>query len=252
MDVTIGSAKFDLYLELDERPDGMVGRFLYSTDLFDAPTIDRMVGHWRTILEAVVAEPGTALGDLPLLAAEETAQLRAWNATTLDVPQLSLHAWFEARARHLPDTVAASSEDGQAWTYRELDRRSGQVAERLRAVGVGPETLVAVCAERSLDLLAALLGILKAGGTYLPLDPDFPPARLALVLDEARPAALLTQRSLRRALPRTDARVVLLEECDGDGGGPSAEVGPESLAYVIYTSGSTGRPKGVEVPHRAI
>ena len=251
MDVTIGTAKFDLYLELDERPDGMVGRFLYSTDLFDAPTVDRMVGHWRTILEAVVAEPGTALGDLPLLSAKETAQLRAWNATARDVPRVSLHAWFETQARNLPDTVAAASEDGQAWTYRELDRRAGQVAARLRAVGVGPETLVAVCAERSLDLLAALLGVLKAGGAYLPLDPDFPPARLALVLDEARPTALLTQRSLRRALPGTDARVVLLEECDGEAG-PSAEVGPEDLAYVIYTSGSTGRPKGVEVPHRAI
>jgi amino acid adenylation domain-containing protein len=255
MDVTIGAAKFDLYLELDERPEGLIGRFLYSTDLFDAATIRRMIGHWRTMLEAIVADPDCTLARLPLLTPEESRQLFVeWNDTGREYPQAPLHECFEAQVRRTPDAVAVEY-DGHSWTYRELDRRASVLAARLREAGVNQGMLVGICIERSLDMVASLLAILKAGGAYLPLDPTFPQKRLALILDGAGPELLLTQRALTGALPESSARVLYCNEDVSDPGVVSAfpsGVGSEDLAYVIYTSGSTGNPKGVEVPHRAV
>ncbi len=255
MDVTIGAAKFDLYLELDERPDGVIGRFLYSTDLFDEATIARMIRHWTTILAAVVADPAATLARLPLLTGEEQQQLLVdWNATRQDHTFATLNDWFEAAARKTPDAVAVTCE-GNSWTYRELDRRATRLAALLRLAAVGANTLVAISIERSLDMVAGLLAVLKAGGAYLPLDPVLPRERIKLILDDAKPQVLLTQQSLAATMPKTSARTVLCEDlADATAARIEfrADTGPENLAYVLYTSGSTGKPNGVEVTHRAV
>ena len=257
MDVTVGTSKFDLYLELDERPEGIIGRFLYSTDLFDAATIRRMIGHWTTLLEAAAADPACTLGALPLLTPQESQQLLVeWNDNRQDVPSTTVIGWFEAQAQRTPDAAAVEFE-GRSWTYRELDAAASRVAALLRDAGVQRETLVGICLERSLDMVAALLGIWKAGGAYLPLDPGLPRTRLAFMIDDAEPALVLTQRSLAEKLPASGRRVLLAENDAGDRptveqtAGPST-LTPEDLAYVIYTSGSTGQPKGVDVPHLGV
>lgn len=163
MDVGNGAAKFDLYLELDERPDGLIGRFLYSTELFDAATIRRMIGHWLTLLESVTADPGRTLGELALLTDAEAQQLLvAWNDTRADYPCATIHALVEAQAHRTPEAIAVSC-DGVAWSYAALDRRAEQLAARLDAAGVGRDTLVALCLERSPEMIAGLLAILKTG-----------------------------------------------------------------------------------------
>ncbi len=255
MDVTVGTSKFDLYLELEERPEGVIGRFLYSTELFDAATIRRMIEHWRTMLQGIVAAPDCCIGELPLLtAAESRLLLETWNDNAADIPATTLHGLFECQARVSPDAIAIER-DGARWTYSELDRRASGLSGRLTAQGVGPGMLVAICVDRSLDMMAGILAILKTGAAYLPLDPAFPAARLALILDDAKPALLLTQTSLVPSLPEHATAVVLLEDMDrGIEANASAgvNVASENLAYVIYTSGSTGKPKGVEIPHRAV
>ncbi len=261
MDVPVAAAKFDLYLELDERPEAMVARFLYSRDLFEPDTIRRMIGHYETLLGAVAADPGRTLALLPLLTAAETQQLEAWNDTSEPIAHTTLYGWFEIHARRTPDAVAVRFED-EAWTYGRLDKHAGQLAARLRAAGIGRGGLVAVCVDRSPQMVAGLLAALKAGGAFLPLDPDLPKARLQRILDEAKPAALLAERRLLSILPEYRDLIVALD--DGDAAGVSAmnestadadaPAGPEAddLAYVIYTSGSTGTPKGVEVLHRGV
>ncbi len=256
MDVASGTAKFDLYLELEERSEGIIGRFLYSTDLFDAPTIRRMIGHWRTILEAIVADPDCLLERLPLLTRSEAEQLLTqWNSTATAVPRATIHQLFEDQAARTPNATAVEC-DGKSLSYLELNRRANALANRLREQGATPGTLVAICVERSIDMLAGLLAILKTGSAYLPLDPGFPQQRLAMILENARPALLLTQPSLSGLLPKSDAKIVF---CEGgnDGGAvngptvPPTHMSGDDIAYVIYTSGSTGTPKGVEIPHHA-
>lgn len=253
MDVVTGGAKVDLCLELEERADGICGRFIYRCDMFEAGTIRRMIGHWRTILEGAIAAPGETLGRLPLMTPAESRQiLQAWNATDAPVPAATLHHWFQAQAQRTPDAIAVVFED-QAWTYRELDRRSDAVASRLRKAGVKTESLVGICMNRSLDMVAGLLGILKAGGAYLPLDPSLPRPRLAYIIENAKPAALLTEARLRRPFEAASLPVILCDpRADAEPPPTAAHADGENLAYVIYTSGSTGRPKGVEVPHSAL
>ncbi|NMO23051.1 non-ribosomal peptide synthetase, partial [Pyxidicoccus fallax] len=255
VDMDLGVAKFFLTLALDELPDGYAGVFEYNSDLFDAATIQRMASHQLRLLEAVVAAPEQLLCDLPLMSPEERHQLLVeWNDTAADYPRdTPVSAQVAARAARSPDAVALSWDGGQL-TYAELMQRVGILAERLRGLGVGPEVRVGLCARRSPELVVGLLAILEAGGAWVPLEPDAPRERLAFMLEDARPAVLLTQRALRDALPVSAATVVLFE----DGVTPSGEVPrlprpvADNAAYVLFTSGSTGRPKGVLVSHRAL
>ena len=256
MDVTVGNAKFDLYLELDERPDGLIGRFLYSSDLFDAPSIRRMIGHWTTILGAVVENPLCPLGRLPLLSPQESrVLLTEVNATGRDYPRTTLPAWFDAQARKTPDAVAIES-SGRTWRYRDLRKRAAELAAPLRRAGIGRGSLVGIMLDRSFDMVAGLLAILRTGAAYLPLDPQLPPVRLAMLVEDAQPAVVLTQRSLLDRMPRMDAKIVLCDVVPGSDEeialDSEADSSPNDLAYVLYTSGSTGKPKAVEICHRSL
>ncbi len=253
-----GVAKYDLTLVARVAESGLRLKLEYNTDLFGAATITRMHGHFRTLLEACVSDPDRRLSDLPLLTdAERHRQLVEWNATEADYDrQATVQALFEEQVALTPNAVAVVG-GGEELTYGELDRRANQLARYLRASGVGPEVRVGICLERSPRLLVGLLGILKAGGVYLPLDPGYPAARLSFMLADAKVPLLVTQARVRDQLPPSDATVVCLDiDADRiaresservDGG-----VTGDHLAYVIYTSGSTGRPKGVQVPHRAV
>ncbi|AKJ04229.1 non-ribosomal peptide synthase protein (TIGR01720 family)/amino acid adenylation domain-containing protein [Archangium gephyra] len=225
---------------------------------FDAAHIDRMLGQLRHLLESMATWPERPLAGLPLLSERERHQLLVeWNDTRAEYPrERCLHQLVEAQVERTPDAVAVEFE-GQRLTYRELDRRANQLAHALRERGVGPETRVGLCVERSLEMAVGLLGILKAGGAYVPLDPGYPPARLAFMLEDSAPAVLLTQRHLLERLEPKGTPVLCL---DSEGqelsrlsaDAPDAGVHSDSAAYVIYTSGSTGQPKGAVITHRAL
>ncbi|MEU0960126.1 amino acid adenylation domain-containing protein [Micromonospora aurantiaca] len=250
------ATRFDFELHAVETVDGLWGKLVFNTDLFDRATVERMAQRWTALLDAVVAAPDTPVSRLPLLPAAERDLLAAWNDTTADFPRTeTLHGPIEERAAATPDAVAVTI-DGHSRTYAELNAQANRVAHRLRAAGVGPETLVGVCAERSVELVAGLLGVLKAGGAYLPLDPEYPADRLAFMVGDADAPVVLVQSHLRDVLPDTGATVLELDDAtvwaDRPDTDPAPAAGPENLAYVIYTSGSTGRPKGVPNTHRGI
>ncbi len=253
-----GTAKTDLALELWDEPEGLRGYFEYNTDLFDATTIARMAGHFQILLEGVVADPGQHLSALPLLTEAERHQLLVeWNDTQSDYPRdACIHELFETQAERTPDAVAVVFED-ERLTYRQLNRRSNQLAHHLRKLGVGPEVLVGICVERSIEMVVGLLGILKAGGAYVPLDPSYPRERLGFMLEDARAPVLLTEGRLVDDLPGHGAQVVCLDTGWEAIARESEEnsvsgVTADNLAYVMYTSGSTGRPKGVMICHRGV
>src|SRR6185369_13260453 len=256
------TARFDLTLSLGEAAGGLAGAVEYATDLFDAVTIDRLIGHYERLLTGLVGmveEPELRAGEIGLLSPEEELQLHAWNETATAYPfDRPLHAWIEDQVDRTPWAVAVVCA-GVELSYGELDRRANRLAWRLRALGVGPESRVAVCLERSTDLEVALLAVLKAGGAYVPLDPEYPRERLAFMLTDARPMVLLSSEPLLDRLPEPEVPVVWLDGLDvwlGDArsGGrlPDGFAGDQQLAYMIYTSGSTGRPKGAMVSHRSI
>ncbi|MET9300169.1 amino acid adenylation domain-containing protein [Micromonospora aurantiaca] len=250
------ATRFDFELHAVETVDGLWGKLVFNTDLFDRVSVERMAQRWTTLLDAVVAAPDTPVSRLPLLPVAERDLLAAWNDTTADFPRAeTLHGPIEERAAATPDAVAVTI-DGHSRTYAELNAQANRVAHRLRAAGVGPETLVGVCAERSVELVAGLLGVLKAGGAYLPLDPEYPADRLAFMVGDADAPVVLVQSHLRDVLPDTGATVLELDDATVWAGQPETDptpaAGPENLAYVIYTSGSTGRPKGVPNTHRGI
>lgn len=257
-EVDTGAAKVDLQLQLCERPEGILARFIYNTDLFDAATIARMAGHFQTLLQGVVAAPDQRLSVLPLLTpAERHRLLVEWNNTQADFPRdQCVHQLFEARAARNPNATAVVFENEQL-DYCELNRRANQLAHHLLKLGVGPDVLVAICVERSLNMVVGLLGILKAGGAYVPLDPAYPDERLSFMLEDAKVSVLLTQSGLVERLPQRGTRVVCLDAdwhavAKESAENPASRAKPENLAYVIYTSGSTGKPKGVQIPHRAV
>ncbi|MCP3144849.1 non-ribosomal peptide synthetase, partial [Pyxidicoccus xibeiensis] len=254
----LGVAKFDWTLTVQDTPGGFAGALEYNTDLFEPETIDRALGHLRMLMEAATANPEQRLHDLPLLTSGERHRLVAeWNATrTEQGAPACVHHLMEAQAARTPDAVALVYEE-QALTYRELDARANQLAWHLRALGVGPETRVGVCLERSVELVVSLLAVLKAGGAYVPFDPGYPRERLAAMLEDAAPRVLLTQESLRERLPPNDVPAVILDAEAArlaalPATPPPSGVGPEHLAYVIFTSGSTGRPKGAMNAHAAV
>ncbi len=217
MDVVTSTSKTDLYLEIDERPEGYIARFVYSADLFDDATIDRMIGQWTTLLEAAVSDPGTRLGDLAILTARERHQLAVtWNNTKCEIPRTTIHQMFERQAQLTPDAIAVEAGEYRL-TYRELNERANRLAHRLREAGAGPETLVGLCVDRSIDVIAAPLAVLKSGAAYLPLDPAFPKERLAFLMEDAQPALLLVERWLSDSLPESKCPVVFCDEADHDG-----------------------------------
>ncbi|MGP3963943.1 amino acid adenylation domain-containing protein [Nonomuraea sp. 3N208] len=246
------ATRYDLELYVGDDSGGM---FIYNTDLFEPDTIERLAGHLRTLLEQVVARPDSRLTRIDLLSEDERRLVvDEWNDTAADFPgEATLHGPVEAQAARTPDAVAVRFE-GRSLSYGELDAAADRVAHTLRGLGVGPGSVVAVCAERSLELLPGLLGVLKAGAAYLPIDPDYPPDRVAFMLADAAPVALLTQSRIRPALPHTTAITLDLDDPDVWTGvpGPLPDVRPDDVAYVIYTSGSTGRPKGVANTHGGI
>jgi amino acid adenylation domain-containing protein len=227
------TTKFDLTFTLFEGEEGLAGQLEYASDLFERTTIERLLGHFRNLLAGIAAAPGAALADLPLLGEAERRQLLKWSGDLREPREDTIHGLFAAQAGRTPDAVAVVLGDDK-WTYAELAERVGRVASRLLRLGLAPETRVAVMGERSLDLIAALLGILQAGCAYLPLDPENPPERQDFVLADAGASLLLSR-----------------DEGDGTWLSPPP-VSADQLAYVMYTSGSTGRPKGVAVTHRNV
>jgi aspartate racemase len=254
MTVDTGAAKFDLDLELDDRPDGIQGRLVYNTDLFDASTVARIAGHWETLLRGVLAEPQRAVSGLPLLTESEKKQFAEWSRTQTDYPRTQcIHQLIEMQSQHSPDSTALVQEKRKL-TYRELNARSNQLARYLRRRGVGPEVRVGVSLHSSPELIIALLGVLKAGGACVPLDPQYPRERLEYMLEDAQAPVLIAEQGTVAELSAHGAEIVSLSSHGESIGGESQEnlenvVSPESLAYVIYTSGSTGKPRGVLLTH---
>ncbi|MDJ0396117.1 amino acid adenylation domain-containing protein [Rhodococcus sp. G-MC3] len=264
VDVDPGVAKFDLQLTATERFEGdaeagISASFTFATDLFDRSTVSGFAKIFLAILDAVVADSSMAVGDLEIVAAGDRARmLEQWNPPSAPVEAVTLADLFARVAARAPEAVAVCS-GAVSVTYAELDARSNQVARQLIAVGVGPESLVGVAVGRSVDLVVAVLGVIKAGGGYLPLDPGYPSDRLTFMLDDAGVVCVLTTGAEADSVPSADVPVVLLAA--GGEGAPSGPIGigerralaaPDSTAYVIYTSGSTGRPKGVAVSHRNV
>jgi len=248
--------RFDLEVHLWQKPDKLSGVIVYSKDLFDDSRIVRMVGHFLTLLESVAADPGMRLNELPMLTDAERQQLLIeWNDTAVDYPDKCIHELFEEQVERAPGVVAAVFEN-QELTYGELNKQANRLAHSLIEKGVGNETLVAICVERSLEMIVSLLAILKAGGVYVPLDPDYPEARLTFILEDCREPLLLTTEALSKHFTGFEGdRLILNEDSSLTGQSdenPRVSTDPENLAYVIYTSGSTGYPKGVEIPHRGV
>ncbi|MDP8964820.1 MAG: amino acid adenylation domain-containing protein, partial [Cyanobacteriota bacterium] len=233
--------------------DGISGFVVYSTDLFDAATITRMLGHFQTLLEGIVANPEERLAGLPILSeAERHKLLVEWNNTQIDYPKNQcIHQLFEAQVEQTPDAIALVFEDQQV-TYRELNTRSNKLAHYLQKQGVGAEVLVGLCVERSVEMVVGMLGILKAGGAYVPLDPTYPPQRLSFMLEDAQVPVLLTQQPWVDRLGTPSSRVICLDKdwqtiAQEIGDNPTNNATADNLAYIIYTSGTTGKPKGVQI-----
>jgi len=261
-----GTTRFDLEFHLWERAQGLSGLWqapsiglsgfvAYSTDLFDRATVERMVGHFQTLLEGIVANPEARMADLPILRAPERQQLLVeWNNTQAEYAQdACIHQLFAAQAERTPDAIAVVFGDEQL-TYRVLNQRANQLAHYLQQLGAGPEVLVGLCVDRSLEMVVGVLGILKAGGAYVPLDPEYPRDRLSFMLSDTQVSLLLTQSWLMERIPESQAQIICL---DNQGFSqsqdiPCSTVTPENLAYVIYTSGSTGQPKGVLIQHQGL
>jgi amino acid adenylation domain-containing protein len=247
-----GGAQFDLTMETTETPAGLDCWLTYNRALFDAETAQRMLRHFRTVLEAVTANPDLPISAIPLVTAEERHRLVVErNQTKAEYPEASVLSLFAEQAQSTPGAIAVA-DPRQHLTYAELDRRANAVAERLRAAGAGAGSVVAVCIGRSVSTLAGLLGVWKAGAAYVAFDPDYPKDRLAYIVQDAGANVLLAESRYRALFPES-IPTVLLEHCAQAPAAPIAvTAGPDDLAYVLYTSGSTGRPKGVAVHHRAL
>ncbi len=258
---TTAMTGFDLTLELQEHADVVEGSLTYATSLFEKPTAARYLGYWFRLLQAMADADAQIVAQLPIIGQDESTRiLDTWNRTAREYPQdLLAHQLFEAQVERTPDAVAIAYEQ-QTVSFAELNRRANRLAHHLRALGVSPDDRVAICVERSPDLVAAVLGVLKAGAAYLPMDTGAPQARLQYLLEDCAPKALVTHSAMRERLPATalptlwmDADAALLATQPEDNLDAVAEgLTASHLAYVIYTSGSTGLPKGVMVEHRGL
>ena len=268
--ISNGSAKFDLGviivphsaqrvgLSQGSRADGLTMIWEYSSDLFDETTIKRMTAHFTELLEAMVTDPERRVSTLPLLTKEERRKLLVgWNQTHVAKPQKQfVHELFEWQVECTPDAVAVVF-DGEQLTYQELNSRANQLGHYLQGLGIGPGAHVGLCVKRSLEMVVGIMGILKTGSTYVPLDPEYPKDRLGFMIVDAQIRTVLTQHSLLNRLPESDIHAICLDrdwQTIGarSSGNPFSEPASEGIAYVIFTSGSTGKPKGVSIPHSAI
>ncbi len=258
-----GTAKFDLTLFMLEG-EQFSGAWEYNTDLFDRSSIKRMIGHFETLLNGIIANPDESVAHLPLLTEPERHQLLVeWNDTDTPIPDhLCVHQLFEEQAAQTPDGIAVRFLDQQI-TYADLNAKSNQLAHYLQAQGVGPESLVGVCMTRTPDLIVALLGALKAGGAYIPIDPTYPAERIRFMIEDAQPKVILTQEAINSkqlsviSNQSRRSQFIVLEAARNElSNYPTSNLPlsqtPDSLAYVIYTSGSTGRPKGAMLEHRGV
>jgi amino acid adenylation domain-containing protein len=257
MAVDSDTTKFDLAIIFSVAEDGLAGTVEYSTDLFSPATIARLMEHFKILLESIVARPESPLWSLPLLTPVEQQRLTDWSSPRPAAAESRcVHQLFEVQVTRRPDAIAVVCGPDQL-SYAELNRRANQLAHFLQRQGVGPEVLVGLCVERSLEMVVGLLGVLKAGGAYIPIDPLLPPDRLAFMVHDSGIEMLLTQARLADKLP---AGVRHIFHLDGDwsrlaheqADNPASGVTPENLAYVPYTSGTTGQPKGSQIPHRSI
>ncbi|HEX7239699.1 MAG TPA: condensation domain-containing protein, partial [Longimicrobiaceae bacterium] len=245
-------AKFDLSLTVSEEGEQLSVSLVYRADLYEDATAGRMLRHFGSLAARLAAEPDRPVGEADLLDPAERAQLLVeWNDTAREYPRESVHELFAEQAARTPDAPALVF-GGETLTYAELDARAARLARRLRERGVGPETRVGICAERSAELVTAMLAVLRAGGAYVPLDPAYPAERLAFMLADSGARVVVAQPGLEERVAREGVEVVLLGEGGAAEDAPELPVEPDSLAYVIYTSGSTGTPKGVAVPHRGV
>lgn len=265
---TTGTTSIDLLFDLQTVPGGVRIHAQYRTDLFEASTIDRMLGHYETLLCGAVHDADVRLSALPLLTDSERRLLNLWgepSAPGSDVisqpirllrtsyEQATLSKLFELQVERSPQAIALISGD-DAISYEELNIRANQLAHRLRAMGIGPEARIGMCLTRTTYMVVAMLGVLKAGAAYVPIDPVLPRARITFLLEDAAPAIVLTQRNLRALLPPSAPMLVLDDESSTliaePEHNPNVDVRPENAAYILYTSGSTGKPKGVVIEHR--
>ena len=252
------TAKGDLFFSLAERNGALRGRLEYNTDLYDAATIERMLNHYRQLLESAVVDPAMPVSQLRMLSPAESQKIMVdWNATYQDYARdLCLHQLIEQQAARTPDAIACVFADDHL-TYRQLNQRANQVAHTLIGRGINVGDRVGIFVERSLDLMVGLLGIQKSGAAYVPLDPSYPAERVAVALEEAEIALLLTHEPLLDALPKSNAQAICLDRdwpmiAAHSVENPRTTVASGNLIYVMFTSGSTGRPKGVQVPHGAV
>ncbi|MCI0998248.1 AMP-binding protein, partial [Pseudomonas corrugata] len=255
-------AKFDLSLELGEAQGQIFGALEYATALFDEATVQRYLGYFERVVRAMVASDQTLIEQIPLVDdAERQHLLVGLNANQAPYPrEQTIHQLFEAQVATRPQAIAVVFE-GERLSYAELNRQANQLAHHLIGLGIRPDDRVAICVERSAEMLVGLLAVLKAGGGYVPLDPAYPAERLAYMIADSAPVALLTQRALQDRLPPLATPVVLLDYVERVRSGIAtgcednpvvANLGVRHLAYVIYTSGSTGAPKGVMIEHRGL
>ncbi len=248
----VESAKFDIYLSVEDTGRDLNAKVIYNSDLFDGDTIERMLRHYRTLLESVVANPEQPVSSLSLVTQEEQQQLLVeWNDTLCDreAQPSSITRWFEQQVERTPDATALTA-SGVELSYRELNARANQLAHHLRQIGVERKTSVGVYLERSADNIVALLGTLKAGGTYVPLNPEYPRHRLAMMIEDSAMPFVITQQSLCEELPETQACIVYVDAADQfSDSNLDIVIAASDVAYIIYTSGSAGKPKGVRVAH---
>lgn len=255
--IAIRTAKFDITLGMGETATGLSGGFEASADLFDATTVTRLAARFVTVVEAIAHDPDQPISELAVVRDDErTLLVDEWNRTEADFPESTFHSLFERQADETPDAVAAEHGD-QSLTYAELDARANRLARHLRRLGAGPEQRVAICLERGLDMAVAVLGVMKSGAGYVPLDPRAPRGRIALLLQDSGATIVVTSDQLAPLFDPSGPPIVRL-----DADAPAirrhradrlkVNVDPLNLAYVIYTSGSTGTPKGILVPHRGV